>query len=349
MIATIDVDIQAANPNMPLHPWRAYVGSPSSLRLRNVPKRIGDWHITSVKIVAAYPDGEIKTADCVLTGGIWVGTVAGTSTSGTSQNGYTVFADGTDEHGNPVTGYVLGKGDITILEADGSLNPDAPSYYVHLYDEQPEEPHEGDLFPTTDGFRIWQGGQGVSLGITQSQLNSALATKQDKLSQLQLENIAAVPNKRDVDDLQIYADPSENHNPLTVTVWHTENISNDYTLLWDETYISWRYDDGSTSMAIYLNEDGIYRFAATIIDYGGTEHHIECTIDLSAPTWSAAIDDIPGFDRFEIESISTRLATEDFAIKNSGGVAEIKSISQADYDALTPDAATLYVIPEEEA
>ena len=68
MIATIDVDLQAANPNMPLHPWRAYINSPSSLRLRNVPKRIGDWHITAVKIVAAYPDGEIKAAACVLTG-----------------------------------------------------------------------------------------------------------------------------------------------------------------------------------------------------------------------------------------------------------------------------------------
>lgn len=98
MLGTIDVEIQALNPNMPLHPWYAYVNSPSSLRLRNVPKRIGDGHITSVKIVAIYPNGEIKTAECVLTGGIWVGTVAGTSTSGTSQNGYTIFADGVDEN-----------------------------------------------------------------------------------------------------------------------------------------------------------------------------------------------------------------------------------------------------------
>ena len=33
-------------------------------------------------------------------GGVWVGTVAGTQTSGTSENGYSIFASGTDENGN---------------------------------------------------------------------------------------------------------------------------------------------------------------------------------------------------------------------------------------------------------
>jgi len=48
MIGTIDIEIQAKNPNMALWPLRAYVNSPSSLRLRNVPKKIGQWEITSV-------------------------------------------------------------------------------------------------------------------------------------------------------------------------------------------------------------------------------------------------------------------------------------------------------------
>ena len=272
MIATLDVDIQAANPNMPLHPWRAYVGSPSSLRIRNVPRRVGDWHITSVKIVAAYPDGEIKTAVCVLTGGIWVGTIGGTATSGTSQNGYTVFADGVDEYGNPVTGYALGKGDITIMEADGSLNPDAPSYYVHLYDEQPENPHEGDIYPTADGFKIWQGGQGVSLGITQSQLNTALATKQDKLSQQQLDNIAAVPNKLDTanyhGDYISDADRNIINANLTCTVADmgkfvvADDNGETYTLA-DVGNDTWRYQDSETKIELYFDGNewmlGAYR------------------------------------------------------------------------------------------
>lgn len=123
MIGVVDVELQAKSPCMPLFPMRAYVSSPSSIRVRNVPKRIGKWNIENVYFTVAYPDGSIKSTTCVLTGGIWTGTIEGTSTSGTSQNGYTIFADGTDENGNPVTGYILGKGDVIILEADGTINP----------------------------------------------------------------------------------------------------------------------------------------------------------------------------------------------------------------------------------
>ena len=56
MIAVVDVSIQAQNPAAPLWPMRAYVGSPSSIRVRNVPKKIGDWCINKVTFVANYPD-----------------------------------------------------------------------------------------------------------------------------------------------------------------------------------------------------------------------------------------------------------------------------------------------------
>jgi hypothetical protein len=48
MIGTIDVDIQAHNPSMPLWPVKAFVNSPTSVRLRNVPKKIGKWNITTI-------------------------------------------------------------------------------------------------------------------------------------------------------------------------------------------------------------------------------------------------------------------------------------------------------------
>ena len=82
MIGIVDVAIQAENPSMPLYPMRAFVGSPTSIRVRNVPKKIGNWQITSVQFTAAYPDNSIKTANCVLVGGVWVGTIAGCSVSG---------------------------------------------------------------------------------------------------------------------------------------------------------------------------------------------------------------------------------------------------------------------------
>lgn len=161
MIGTIDIEIQAANPQMPLVPVRAYKNSPTSVRLRNVPKAIGDWKITSVQIVAVYPDNAVRLANCVLVGGVWVGTIEGCPRSGRSENGFTVLASGKDERNNNVYNYVLGKGLIEILNEDGSVDPDTSSYYVHLYDTEPEEKYDGDMYPATSssGYVIWQNGE----------------------------------------------------------------------------------------------------------------------------------------------------------------------------------------------
>lgn len=164
MIGTIDVAINAANPSMPLAPVRAFVNSPTSVRLRNVPRKIGQWNITSVQVVAVYPDNSINSVNCVLSGGVWVGTVGGCEIAGRTENGFTVFANGNDENGDYVSGYVLGKGTIEILGADGKLPPSSPTYYVHLLDETPQQPNEGDMYPTSDGYVIWQDGQANHIG-----------------------------------------------------------------------------------------------------------------------------------------------------------------------------------------
>jgi hypothetical protein len=105
-----------------------------------------------------------------LTGGVWVGTIEGCPISGRSENGFTVFASGIDENGNPVSNYVLGKGLIEILETDGTITPDAPSYYVHLYDEVPTTPKEGDLYPVPDGYALWADGKANLLkGMTETE------------------------------------------------------------------------------------------------------------------------------------------------------------------------------------
>jgi len=174
MIGVIDVVIQAANPSMPLFPMRAYVNSPSSIRLRNVPRKIGDWNIERVYFTAAYPDGSIKTANCVLVGGVWVGTIEGSTISGKSENGFTVYADGKDEHGLPVTGYVLGKGLIEILDADGTITPGETTYYVHLLDAQPTSPKEGDMWKDSSGvWYIYQDGTAKRLDAEAARLANA--------------------------------------------------------------------------------------------------------------------------------------------------------------------------------
>ena len=121
MIGTIDVTVQAARPDLPLPPVRAFVGSPSSVRVRNVPRRIGEWDITRVLVTANYPDSTTEMAECVLTGGVWVGTVRGCSTPGTSLSGFVVTADGVDEHGSTVSGYILGVGDVIVLTREESV------------------------------------------------------------------------------------------------------------------------------------------------------------------------------------------------------------------------------------
>lgn len=123
MIGTIDVTVQAARPDLPLPPVRAFVGSPSSVRVRNVPRRIGEWDITRVFVTANYPDSTTETAECVLTGGVWVGTVLGSATPGTSLSGFVVTADGVDEHGSAVSGYILGVGDVIVLTREESVTP----------------------------------------------------------------------------------------------------------------------------------------------------------------------------------------------------------------------------------
>lgn len=164
MIAVVSVEIQAANPSMPLYPWRAFAGSPSSLRIRNVPKRIGNWNINRVYVSATYPDGSVKAADCVLTGGVYVCTVEGSDATGTARNGYTVYADGVDENDSPVTGYILGKGDISILEADGQLDPGKTLAYVHLLSAESSEPKDGDVWQVNGSWYIYQDGQAWPIG-----------------------------------------------------------------------------------------------------------------------------------------------------------------------------------------
>lgn len=153
MIGTIEIECQAKNPNMPLWPLRAYVNSPSSLRIRNVPKKIGKWSITKVTFAAIYPDNTTKSVDCVLTGGVWVGTIEGSATAGTYSQGYTIFADGTDENGNAVTGYVLGKGDVVIMQADGTPEPEPATTFVKLQDDGTGA-EDGDIYPTENGYMI---------------------------------------------------------------------------------------------------------------------------------------------------------------------------------------------------
>jgi hypothetical protein len=220
MIGLVSVECQAQSPNLPLYPWTAYVNSPSSIRVRNVPKKIGSWCITRVYVSVVYPDGEIKTADCVPVGGVYVCTVAGAGVSGTTENGYTIFADGTDENGNAVTGYVLGRGNVTILDDDGILQPDAKRYYVRMLSADTENHFEGDLYPTESGYVIWQSGQAHLLGTPFEQITAYVES--------------AVSAKADLSTLEDYVpytvDRNGNKTAVTVGTRTSEELVGQYSM-----------------------------------------------------------------------------------------------------------------------
>lgn len=164
MIGTIDIKVNAAHPNMPLCPIYAHIGSPSQVRIINVPKAIGKWAVTSVQITANYPDNTSRSVTATLVGGCWSATLPASTSVGQSLMGFKVTASGTDETGAAVTGYVLGKGDVFILNDDSTITIGSTTYYVHLLDVQPTYPKKGDLCLIGGAWKIYNGTEWIAFG-----------------------------------------------------------------------------------------------------------------------------------------------------------------------------------------
>ena len=108
-----------------------------------------------------YPDNTIETVEGTKQGEIYVATVRGCPTPGVSGTGYSVIADGTDENGVERTGFVLGKGEVVVLDKEGELKPGERSFYMRLRDEEPENPHKGDVVRVEGGARYYDGEEWV--------------------------------------------------------------------------------------------------------------------------------------------------------------------------------------------
>ena len=157
MIGTVDVNIQAKFPNLPLDPFQAFVNSASSVRVRNVPRKVGKWEIKKVFLNVSYPDNITLAKECVLTGGVWVGTVEGCATSGTCTQGFVITASGIDEDGNTVTNYVLGAGNVIVKRLDGTIAPETSAARMYFYDTAPAQPKKGDAAFISGTLNVWDG------------------------------------------------------------------------------------------------------------------------------------------------------------------------------------------------
>jgi len=153
MIRPIDIRLNAAHPELPLAEAVTYTGSPSTVLIRGVPPNCGRWAITAVFVAASFPDGSTTTRAAVQSAnGVWVATLPATATSGRTANGVRVMADGIDENGDAVTGYILGVADFAVasLDVTPAPEPGETSWQMLYFDTVPGTLRKGDV-ATIDG------------------------------------------------------------------------------------------------------------------------------------------------------------------------------------------------------
>lgn len=158
MIRTINVKLNAAHPELPLCEAVTYTGSPSAVFVCGVPKDCGKWSITSVNVAVTFPDGSISTHVGVEgANGVWAATLPATATSGRTANGLRILADGIDENGAAVTGYVLGVADFAVLSLSSVPAPGQTSHQMSYFDEIPNPAKMGDVAKIDGVLKIYNG------------------------------------------------------------------------------------------------------------------------------------------------------------------------------------------------
>lgn len=160
MIRQIDIRLNAAHPELPLCEAVTYTGAPSAVMVRGVPGSCGRWAITSVFVAASYPDGSTTTRAAVQDArGVLVATLPATATSGRTANGLRILADGVDENGDTVTGYILGVADFAVCSLDIAPAP-APgetSYQMLYFDDVPAVLRKGDVAKIDGVLKFYNG------------------------------------------------------------------------------------------------------------------------------------------------------------------------------------------------
>lgn len=160
MIRPIDIRLNAAHPELPLAEAVTFTGSPSTVLIRGVPPNCGRWAITAVFVAATYPDGSTTTRAAVQSAnGVWVATLPATARSGRTENGLRVLADGIDENGAAVTGYILGVADFAVasLGVTPAPQPGETSWQMLYFDAVPSTLRKGDVAKVDGVLKFYNG------------------------------------------------------------------------------------------------------------------------------------------------------------------------------------------------
>ena len=160
MIRPIDIRLNAAHPDLPLAEAVTYTGAPSTVLIRGVPGNCGRWAITAVFVAATFPDGSTSTRTAVQTAnGVWVATIPATATSGRTAHGLRILADGADENGEAVGGYVLGVADFAVasLGISPAPQPGETSWQMLYFDAVPGVLRKGDVTKIDGALKLYNG------------------------------------------------------------------------------------------------------------------------------------------------------------------------------------------------
>ena len=191
MITTVHIKVNANAPSLPLAPFALFEGSALTVKVEGVPRPVGKQKVDAVSVAVKNAEGETQSVAAVLSGGLWTATFEGShfASSGFVGKGVTVIADGTDEHGDAVEGWILGKGDLMVMEADGTVRPGEVVDEVRWYDVAPESPRKGDVAPVNGTISLWDGEEwrvlgGGSTTVSWGDIEGDLADQGDLASEL---------------------------------------------------------------------------------------------------------------------------------------------------------------------
>jgi hypothetical protein len=112
-----------------------------------------------------------------------------------TKNGYTIVASGIDENGEVVSDYILGKGDVEILNADSIVEAGIKVNTVKIFEEQPEEPKDGDMWYDGDKYVLYYNGQATEICNGFEPTTEQLAAMNSGITASKVANYTNVYNK----------------------------------------------------------------------------------------------------------------------------------------------------------
>ena len=104
----------------------SFQNSTQNIRIIGVPKKIGLWELTTVNVEVTYPNGTKVSKECRRIGSAYVATISG-GYPGKTANGFKITASGKNEDGQITDPYILGVGDVVVLEGEVNCKPEFPT------------------------------------------------------------------------------------------------------------------------------------------------------------------------------------------------------------------------------